>query len=78
MNKKCLELAEHFVNVRGCDPDFYKKEKANYKQFDHLRFSFWYAVTSIKRRIPSRGEEFLNGYHSLQGKKFIANARMNK
>lgn len=27
-NKKCLELAEHFVNVRGCDPDFYKKEKA--------------------------------------------------
>ena len=58
--------------------DFYKKEKANYKQFDHLRFSFWYVVTSIKRRIPSRGEEFLNGYHSLQGKKFIANARMNK
>lgn len=27
-NKKCLELAEHFVNTRGCDPDFYKKEKA--------------------------------------------------
>lgn len=27
-NKKCLGLAEHFVNTRGCDPDFYKKEKA--------------------------------------------------
>ncbi len=27
-SKICLELAEHFINVRGCDPDFYKKEKA--------------------------------------------------
>ncbi len=27
--KICLELAEHFINTRGCDPDFYKKEKAN-------------------------------------------------
>ena len=26
--KKCLELAEHFVNVRGVDPDYYKKERA--------------------------------------------------
>ena len=26
-NKKCLELAEHFVNTRGCDPDFYKKKR---------------------------------------------------
>ncbi len=26
-NKKCLELAEHFVNIRGCDTEFYKKEK---------------------------------------------------
>lgn len=26
--KKCLELAEHFINTRGTDPDFYKKEKA--------------------------------------------------
>lgn len=25
-NKKYLELAEHFINVRGVDPDFYKKE----------------------------------------------------
>ena len=24
--KHCLELAEHFINVRGVDPDFYKKE----------------------------------------------------
>lgn len=28
-NKKCLELAEFFVNTRGCDTEFYKKEKAN-------------------------------------------------
>lgn len=27
-NKKCLELAEFFVNTRGCDTEFYKKEKA--------------------------------------------------
>ncbi len=27
-NKKCLELAEHFVNIRGCDTEYYKKEKA--------------------------------------------------
>lgn len=27
-NKKCLELAEFFINTRGCDTDFYKKEKA--------------------------------------------------
>ncbi len=27
-NRHCLELAEHFVNVRGMDTDFYKKEKA--------------------------------------------------
>ncbi len=27
-NKKCLELAEHFINTRGCDTNFYKKEKA--------------------------------------------------
>ncbi len=26
--KKCLELAERFINERGCDPDYYKKEKA--------------------------------------------------
>lgn len=26
-DKICLELAEHFINTRGCDPDFYKKEK---------------------------------------------------
>ena len=25
-NRKCLELAEHFINCRGEDPDFYKKE----------------------------------------------------
>ncbi len=25
-NKHCLELAEHFINVRGVDPDFYQKE----------------------------------------------------
>ncbi len=25
--KICLELAEHFINTRGCDPEFYKKEK---------------------------------------------------
>ena len=27
-DKICLELAEHFINTRGCDPEFYKKEKA--------------------------------------------------
>ena len=27
--KICLDLAEHFINTRGCDPDFYKKEKAS-------------------------------------------------
>ena len=27
-NEKCLKLAEHFVNTRGCDTEFYKKEKA--------------------------------------------------
>lgn len=26
-NKHCLELAEHFINTRGCDPHFYEKEK---------------------------------------------------
>ena len=26
-NKHCLELAEHFINIRGVDPDYYKKEK---------------------------------------------------
>ena len=26
-NKHCLELAEHFINTRGCDPQFYEKEK---------------------------------------------------
>ncbi|MBQ8827255.1 MAG: glycoside hydrolase family 127 protein, partial [Oscillospiraceae bacterium] len=26
-DEKCLELAEYFINARGCDPDFYKKEK---------------------------------------------------
>lgn len=26
--KKCLELAEHFVNIRGVDPHFYEKERA--------------------------------------------------
>lgn len=26
--KICLKLAEHFINTRGVDPDFYKKEKA--------------------------------------------------
>ncbi len=26
-NKKCLELAEFFINTRGCDTEFYKKEK---------------------------------------------------
>ncbi len=25
-NKHCLELAEHFINTRGCDPHFYEKE----------------------------------------------------
>lgn len=24
--KRCLELAEHFINVRGVDPDYYRKE----------------------------------------------------
>lgn len=28
-NKHCLELAEHFINTRGVDPDFYAKEKEN-------------------------------------------------
>lgn len=27
-NKHCLELAEHFINIRGVDPHFYEKEKA--------------------------------------------------
>ena len=58
--------------------DFYQYEKPNVEQYNHLRFSFWYAVTSIKRRIPSRGEEVLNGYHSFQGKKLRSNAQMNK
>ena len=26
---QCLELAEHFINVRGVDPDYYVKEAAN-------------------------------------------------
>lgn len=26
-NRHCLELAEHFVNIRGVDPDYYRKEK---------------------------------------------------
>ena len=26
-NKHCLELAEHFINIRGVDPNFYAKEK---------------------------------------------------
>lgn len=26
-NKHCLELAEHFINIRGVNPDYYKKEK---------------------------------------------------
>lgn len=26
-NKHCLELAEHFINIRGVDSDYYKKEK---------------------------------------------------
>lgn len=26
-NKHCLELAEHFINTRGVDPNFYTKEK---------------------------------------------------
>ncbi|MCM1167104.1 MAG: glycoside hydrolase family 127 protein [Ruminococcus sp.] len=26
--KKCLELAEHFINERGADPEFYKRERA--------------------------------------------------
>ena len=26
-NEKCLRLAEHFINTRGCDTQFYKKEK---------------------------------------------------
>ncbi len=26
-NEKCLELAKHFINIRGCDTDYYKKEK---------------------------------------------------
>lgn len=26
-NKHCLELAEHFINTRGVDPNFYEKEK---------------------------------------------------
>ena len=26
-NKHCLELAEHFINIRGVDPDYYKKER---------------------------------------------------
>ena len=29
-NKHCLELAEHFINVRGVDKHFYEKEKAKY------------------------------------------------
>lgn len=29
-DSRCLELAEHFINIRGQDPDFYKKEKAAY------------------------------------------------
>ncbi len=27
-NSHCLALAEHFINSRGCDPDYYKKEAA--------------------------------------------------
>ena len=27
-SKKCLELAEHFINTRGADPDYYKRERA--------------------------------------------------
>lgn len=28
-NKHCLELAEHFINVRGVDADFYRRERAS-------------------------------------------------
>lgn len=28
-DKKCLELAEHFINTRGTDPDYYKRERAS-------------------------------------------------
>lgn len=27
--EKCLELAKHFINTRGTDPDFYKRERAS-------------------------------------------------
>ena len=27
-NKHCLELAKHFINIRGVDSDYYEKEKA--------------------------------------------------
>lgn len=27
-DKRCLELAEHFINTRGCDPHFYENEAA--------------------------------------------------
>ena len=26
-NKHCLELAQHFIDVRGVDPHFYEKER---------------------------------------------------
>lgn len=26
-DKKCLELAEHFINTRGTDPEYYKRER---------------------------------------------------
>lgn len=28
-DRKCLELAKHFIDIRGVDKDFYKKEAAN-------------------------------------------------
>lgn len=27
-NKKCLQLAEHFINTRGTDPDYFKRERS--------------------------------------------------
>lgn len=50
----------------------------NVDQYKDIKFSFWHAITSITKRIPSRGEDILCSYKGIQGRKLVSHSKLNK
>lgn len=75
IQESCCKLTEGwYTTIQNKD----SSRAPNVDKYEGITFSFWASITSITKRLPSRGEEVLTRYTSRQGKKLISQTNMNR